>query len=1136
MLLPQELRSPIDLGSARHLGEDPEGTWTLTVKDPSLPDDGTLKGWSLTIRGHGLKPRHPAIASVGPGNTYLTIGWMAPEDIGASAITSYDLRYIRSDATDRADEYWTPKMRIWSAGDLVYELSGLTLDVGYDVQVRAVNSAGAGPWSEVAQGQTMTAPPGAPAIDSVVAGDGEFTVSWSAPARNGGAEITRYDVRYIEEDETDRADSNWDVETAWNTGDGALEHTVSSIDNDLGYDIEVRAANSEGAGAWSATAILRRNQSPRFPSTETGLRSVDENTLPRRAVGAPVAATDEEDDTLTYSLAESGAAFSIDAGTGQLRTKDALNHEAADSRTVTVQVSDGKNARGDTSTAVDATIVVTVTVNDINEQPRADTDQVSTLEDERVMIDVLSNDFDPDDGDTLTVSITRRPSPGGVVVDPTTQMVTYTPAENEHGTYTFTYTASDDDPDRRLTSQPHPGHGHRRRGERRAHVRAVAPGPPRVRERRCWRHRWRRDGNGRRGRHAHVQPLRRRRVFVRGSIRRSGQITVAANVTPLSPFDIATQEIYTVTVDRRLTAAGDGTATVEVTITVGGSAYIPPPSGGGGGFVRRRRWRRRRRRRPQPSVIDFEWTVTRDIEELDSGHDKPSGLWSDGTTLWLARERRRHGRRHLRLRRQDRRARRGPRVRARRGQPRAARRLVRRLHRLGLRQRPQPPLRPRPRERRAPRGARHRTRRPQPRRARHLVRRRDDVGAGRWEGQPLRLRPRERRAARRVRARLRQRRPARPLVDGVTVWVSDHGREAALRLPPAGKAGSAVRPRTRNRRPSSASIDEEFTELSKASNNSPRGLWSDGDVMYVADASDAKVYSYNMPDAIDARLVVALAQRRRHRGVLAEPRSEYQGAAGERCDADHGQRLEATQRRTERHHRSRPTSTRLPTGHQVALEDLTEITVTVTSENGSRTRVYRVAFPADSAAPSEQAPAASCLGGDVAVGFSLVTYGGGSVEDLEACAQARNVTALYALDGGEYVSYILGAPAFVNADFRALFADGVPALTPLTVKSEGPPSPDPSGGESRPGDATQPWPACLQGEIVEGFSLVVYEGGSVDDLVACAEGVGLAAVYALNDGIWVSYILGAPEFVNAAFRELFTDGVPVATPLVGKSD
>ena len=80
---------------------------------------------------------------------------------------------------------------------------------------------------------------------------------------------------------------------------------------------------------------------------------------------------------------------------------------------------------------------------------------------------------------------------------------------------------------------------------------------------------------------------------------------------------------------------------------------------------------------------------------------------------------------------------------------------------------------------------------------------------------------------------------------------------------------------------------EEFpnTILSRASNNSPRGLWSDGDVMYVVDASDGKVYTYNMPDAIDARLAVAVAQRRRHRGVLARTASEYEGAVD---DGRHG--------------------------------------------------------------------------------------------------------------------------------------------------------------------------------------------------------------------------------------------------------
>ena len=134
-------------------------------------------------------------------------------------------------------------------------------------------------------------------------------------------------------------------------------------------------------------------------------------------------------------------------------------------------------------------------------------------------------------------------------------------------------------------------------------------------------------------------------------------------------------------------------------------------------------------------------------------------------------------------------------------------------------------------------------------------------------------------------------------------------------------------------------------------------------------------------------------------------------------------------------------------------------------------------------------------------------------------------------DSGQYVSYIVGAPELVNRSFAGLFADGVPTLTPLIARSDGP-----ATAAAVASGLMEPWAACLQGEIGEGFNLMLYEGGSIDDLEACAEGVGLAALYVLNGGIWVSYILGAPEFVNTAFRELFTDSLPVATPLVGKSN
>ena len=59
--------------------------------------------------------------------------------------------------------------------------------------------------------------------------------------------------------------------------------------------------------------------------------------------------------------------------------------------------------------------------------------------------------------------------------------------------------------------------------------------------------------------------------------------------------------------------------------------------------------------------------------------------------------------------------------------------------------------------------------------------------------------------------------------------------------------------------------------------------------------------------------------------------------------------------------------------------------------------------------------------------------------ELVACARSADITALYALSEGEFVSYILGAPEFVTQPFRDLFADGLPLMTPLVARSEGQP-------------------------------------------------------------------------------------------------
>ena len=111
---------------------------------------------------------------------------------------------------------------------------------------------------------------------------------------------------------------------------------------------------------------LVSNHEPEFDDGASAARSVAENATAGTAVGAPVSATDDDGDTLTYDLAGTDAAdFSIDGTTGQLRTAAALDHEAGASRSVTVSVSDGNGGN--------ATIPVTVAVADVDEPPHAPT-------------------------------------------------------------------------------------------------------------------------------------------------------------------------------------------------------------------------------------------------------------------------------------------------------------------------------------------------------------------------------------------------------------------------------------------------------------------------------------------------------------------------------------------------------------------------------------------------------------------------------------------------------------------------------------------------------------------------------------------------------------------------------------------
>ena len=110
------------------------------------------------------------------------------------------------------------------------------------------------------------------------------------------------------------------------------------------------------------------NTAPLF--TESGpTRNVSENSPAGVNIGAPIAATDADGDVLTYTLGETDAdSFDIDAATGQLLTKSALDYEDSDNRTYTVTVTADDGTETDNSSATDTVVIM---VTNVDEQPAA---------------------------------------------------------------------------------------------------------------------------------------------------------------------------------------------------------------------------------------------------------------------------------------------------------------------------------------------------------------------------------------------------------------------------------------------------------------------------------------------------------------------------------------------------------------------------------------------------------------------------------------------------------------------------------------------------------------------------------------------------------------------------------------------
>ncbi len=188
------------------------------------------------------------------GRGQATVNWTAPTSGGAPA--SYRITpYIGSAAQ-------TPVTA--AAGETSKTITGLIPGTSYTFTVTAVNEGGSGPESAKSNAVTPAAitAPGAPTGVGATAGGVSATVTWTAPADDGGSPITGYKVTpYL----AGVAQSPVSVEA------GTTSKTITGLTAGSSYTFTVAAVNAIGQSPESSPSNAVVPKAATAPGAPTGV-------------------------------------------------------------------------------------------------------------------------------------------------------------------------------------------------------------------------------------------------------------------------------------------------------------------------------------------------------------------------------------------------------------------------------------------------------------------------------------------------------------------------------------------------------------------------------------------------------------------------------------------------------------------------------------------------------------------------------------------------------------------------------------------------------------------------------------------------------------------------------------------------
>ncbi len=241
-------------------------------------------------------PDAPTNVQVQPGNAQALVSWSAPASDGGVAITQYT---VTATSAGQPVETCT-----WSSGNLSCTVGSLTNGDQYAFTVTATNSLGTSAASTAADATPATVPD-PPSISLIQPGNGQATVTWSAPDTNGGSAITGYTVTANPENQSDS------VETcSWGGDPGNLSCTVGSLTNGDTYDVTVVATNGVGTSQASASEPVVPATTPDAPQSVVAVPGIASATVswsaPASDGGSPITAYTVTADDLTASNPNAG--------------------------------------------------------------------------------------------------------------------------------------------------------------------------------------------------------------------------------------------------------------------------------------------------------------------------------------------------------------------------------------------------------------------------------------------------------------------------------------------------------------------------------------------------------------------------------------------------------------------------------------------------------------------------------------------------------------------------------------------------------------------------------------------------------------------------------------------------------------